>query len=90
MQIYVEARPNAKLSVTGQQTLKRKSPGDDTPISRDQSGILTPQASTHVKSRTASVVSISSEEDDEDDDVTVYNAVLERKNGWISATQVSK
>lgn len=87
VQKYVESRPQSRLSVTnGHASLKRKSPGADTTISRDQvDGILTPQAPTNL-SRSASV-SISSD-DESDGEVSVYNAVLDRKNGWILARPV--
>lgn len=92
IQDYAESRARSKLSVDRQQStsLKRKSPGADVTIARDQStGILTPQASTSTNlSRSVSVVSISSDEESEDN-VTVWNGVLERKDGWIIAKPVS-
>ena len=95
VQKYVESIPgSSKAPLAASEAAlsrKRKSPGSDIPLPRDPtSGILTPQASTpHQLSRSASVVSISSDEDDDDEDeVLVYNALLERKEGWIVAKPV--
>jgi len=95
VQKYIEAVPrSSKAPLAASEAAlsrKRKSPGSDVPLPRDpMSGILTPQASTpHQLSRSASVVSTSSDEDgDDEDEVFVYNALLERKEGWIVAKPV--
>lgn len=95
VQNYVETRKGSNLtrkppaaSLLQQNSRKRKSPGSDHVISRDERlGILTPIASSDL-SRATSEISVSSSSDGSEGDPDVYNGVLEKKDGWIVAKRV--
>ena len=81
-----------KTSFAPPTSLKRKLPHDDTQQSRDRNhGILSPEPSAQY-SRSPSVMSTSSSTVPailDSSTVSVYNGVLEKKEGWIVAKKAS-